>query len=159
MRGAAQAGSGPGPLITSRRDYSDFRLRVRTRNVDGKGKSILLRRAETDLINGYNVWVCAPTVDTGQSVPIGSIGKCIDFPGRTRPPLDVQAASVPVPIGEWYTLEITAIGNRMTTAVNETKVAEYIDESNSFKSGCIPFSCQSASLVEFRELAIQELER
>jgi serine/threonine protein kinase len=159
LRGAAPNGGGPGALVTSRRDYSDFRLRVRTRNIDGKGKHVILRRAETDLINGYAVWVCAQTVATGEAVPVGSIGKCVDRPGRTRPPLDVQAASVPVPMGEWYTLEITAIGNRITTAVNETKVAEYIDESNSFKSGCIPFSCQSASLVEFRELAIQELER
>jgi hypothetical protein len=59
--------------------------------------------------------------------------------------------------GNWYTLEITALGNHITTAVNGTVVAEYEDPGRPFESGGIALVGRSDATVRIKEIKIQEL--
>ncbi len=158
MRGTSRIPEGPAALVTKRNDYSNFRLRVVTSNLDGKGKQIHLRRSATDSVNGYGVMVCSDTLNNPQPVGVGSIGKYINHPYRAKPPMIIGASPSSIRIGEWYILEITVVGNHITTAINGRKVAEYTDQDNSYDKGEISFVCQASSMIQYKQILVEELD-
>ncbi len=68
----------------------------------------------------------------------------------------MSADFVPIALGELYTLEITAVGNRVTTSVNGKQVAEYLDDEESFKSGELTLVCRGDSVIQYRDVLIAE---
>ena len=111
-----RGGQGPAWLSTKRSDYEDFLLHVRVLNVPGAGEIVLRRTCNNKVTNGYTIHA------NGSDAPIGSICKLVDHPYRGRISWDVTAQAVPIPMGEWYALDITSIGNRITTLVKVLSV-------------------------------------
>ncbi len=66
------------------------------------------------------------------------------------------ASTSPIAFGELYTLEISVMGNRLTTSVNGKRVAEYLDEQQPFKSGGILLACRGDSTIQYKEISISE---
>jgi Domain of Unknown Function (DUF1080) len=68
-----------------------------------------------------------------------------------------MAESVPTPLNEWNNLDVTAVRNRVTVAVNARRVAEYTDASGWNAAGAIAVSAWPKSVVQFQEIMIEEL--
>ena len=106
--------------------------------------------------SGYGVVVGGDTSWKGVTFPVGSTFKAVNRPRNGLISWNVEAEPSSVSVGEWSTIEISAIGNRITTFVNERKIAEYTDGASLFKSGRITLSCWQSS-IQFKETLIQEL--
>jgi hypothetical protein len=150
----------PAVLLTTRSDYTNFRLRARILN-EGQRKRIKVRmRANADMTHttdGYGVRVGGTRSAIGDEIPLGSINDDEKRLRKDRIDWAVVAEAVHVELGDWYTLEISAIGNRMTTSVNGTKVAEFADETNPFLAGRIALICRARDTIRFKEISIKEL--
>ncbi len=152
---------GPGNfavLVTERQDFTNFRLRVKYRfQEDGVGWIDIRRSTSGEAVNAYRVklgiW---PTADRWQ-VPIGSITRLNDYHYGPGFGWDQKAETMPVPIDQWNTLEIQAVGNRITTSLNETVVASYTDDWSSYGSGAIALNARQDSIVQFQDIRIEEL--
>ncbi|MFO0961034.1 MAG: DUF1080 domain-containing protein, partial [Isosphaeraceae bacterium] len=146
-----------GGLITDRADYSDFRLSARVYN-DGMGKTLWVRRTEdAATYNAYGIRVGGVIDGFGKQVPLGSINKAIGRPLNGPITWNVEAAPVNVPFNDWYDIELTAIGNKITSYVNGNKVAEFTDGTNSHPSGHIVLSTRSDVTARYKEITIQEI--
>jgi serine/threonine protein kinase len=157
-KGGGRTGE-PSLLVTTRADFTNFRLRMRVTQPDGMAKQVIVRAGLKDgTINGYRVQMRG--VDTaGVLRSAGSMAKAREAPRNAAISWDVLAKDVAIPAGRPYELEIVAKGNTFTTSVNGKKVAEYKDEQNSFPSGRILLACQSATTneVRFSKIEIMEL--
>ena len=119
-------------IVTQRQDLANFHLRVKFREDDHRaagGGNIEIRRSPVgDNRNGYlvcrGVW---PAIGTEQT-PVGSITKMSNHPYWHGIAWQKRAEPIPVAVNVWNTLDITAIGNRITTSVNGRRVAEYLDD-------------------------------
>jgi len=158
-KGGGQVGR-PSLLETVRNDFGDFRLRMEISNPDDTSKQIVLRAEINDgKINGYRIRLNgtdAPYPD----VPAGSISKAVAAERGAVITWDTPAKHVPVEDGRPYILEVTAIGNTITTYVNGAMVAEYKDIATAFHSGRILLICRAKSDAEihFRKIEIQDLQ-
>lgn len=60
--------------------------------------------------------------------------------------------------GEWYTLEVIALGNRIVVRVNGTQVVDYDDPAGTFRKGHI--TLHSGDLlgpsVQYRKVEVKE---
>jgi hypothetical protein len=147
-------------LPTTRRDYSDFRLRARIFNVGSGGRiKVRMVAAEdpTHVRDGYGIRVGGTRSAIGDWIPLGSIQEDSGRPRKTRIEWDVLAEGVPAELGSCYTLEITAIGNRISTSINGKKVAEFVDETNPALAGKIALFCRARDAIRFQEISILEL--
>jgi hypothetical protein len=147
-------------LQTKRTDYSDFRLRARVLHV-GRGGRIKVRMVAGDdpalVRDGYGIRVGATRPAIGDRIPLGSIQEDTGRPRKSRIDWDVLAEELPVEPGSWYTLEISVIGNRISTSVNGKRVAEFVDESNPVLAGRIGLFCRAREAIRFQEISILEL--
>jgi hypothetical protein len=117
-------------------------------------------RSRTDAIHtrdGYNIRVGGTLLGSGDAIPLGSIQKDKDQPRQVQLEWDVLAKMVHVGVGSCYTLEITAIGNRISTSINGVMVAEYVDPATPFLIGKIGLFCQRREAIRFQEISILEL--
>jgi hypothetical protein len=69
---------------------------------------------------------------------------------------DAAAKPVPVPAGQWCTLDITAFGDRLQVAVNGKIVGNLVDQAREFPRGRIILCQQQRAVVEFRNIEIKE---
>ncbi len=143
----------PGVLLTDRRDFTDFSLRVTLRYLStGRGRIEIRHTGDNDEMSGYQV-LCAPA----NGVPAASVGRARE--PRYGAALDFLKRATPIPlqVDQWYTIEIKARGNRIVTSLNDTTVLDFTDAENSYKSGGIAMICAFDSKVQIREITIKEL--
>jgi serine/threonine protein kinase len=148
-------------IVTQRQDLANFHLRVKFREDDHRaagGGNIEIRRSPVgDNRNGYlvcrGVW---PAIGTEQT-PVGSITKMSNHPYWHGIAWQMRAEPISVAVNVWNTLDITAIGNRITTSVNGRRVAEYLDASGWYGAGGIGFVVWGNSVLQFQDIMIQEL--
>ncbi|MDB5351821.1 MAG: hypothetical protein JWN86_3068 [Planctomycetota bacterium] len=154
VAGMGTADNGLAWLSTVRNDFADFRLRVRVFNGGSTGGVAIRRSLRKDnATSGYAIRLCG----RDETVPAGSISKAVDVPFTQAPAWNRRADFVSIPAGAWYTVEIAAIGNRITTFVNGKKVAEFVDQEMWFKSGDITLDSQSAATVNYKDILIEEI--
>jgi formylglycine-generating enzyme required for sulfatase activity/serine/threonine protein kinase len=141
-------------LYTTRGDYKDFHLRAEVRiNAPGDG-GILVRMAPPAdppaAIGGYEVQLMGDpdhASPTASIIPHGS-----DVMGR-----GVRGRGDLTRTGEWFTMEVSAIGGKLTVAINGREVVSYRDEAPR-TSGHIAFqSFTEGTEVSFRNIEIAEL--
>jgi hypothetical protein len=92
-----------------------------------------------------------------QERPAGNVTKLIDYRygdrfGPARESLHVGAGE-----NAWHTLVIEADGDRITTFVGDTRVDEFRDAKQPYRSGGIALVCRGDSIVQFQQIMIQEL--
>jgi endonuclease YncB( thermonuclease family) len=146
-------------LLSNRTDYRNLTLKLRVLNAGGDHcRRIHVRHCtKDDMSSGYAIKLSLPSNDAGQSstAPIGSIKKM--SPKQSYDVWDVEATPPPIGGGEWYDLEISAIGNRIVTVVNGRKAAEYTDPVNSYSTGGLAFACLFDATIQVKNLEIKEL--
>ncbi len=70
----------------------------------------------------------------------------------------VSIRESPVPAGQWFDMDILAVGNRITIKVNGQVTADWTDAKKRFGSGHIVLQQHNANtVVEFRKIEIKEL--
>ncbi len=142
-------------LLSQRQDFTNFRFRAQFRHTRGKFGWIELRRASRET-NGsfYRVATGIFKVEHGST---GSVGPATDYIYGTQFFYESKS-EIPSPEENiWYTLEIAAIGNRITTSVNGTKVVEYVDEQARYRRGAIALGAGAGTTIQFREVMIEIL--
>jgi hypothetical protein len=138
-------------LFTERGDFKDFHLRAEVR-VNEDGNSGIYFRTPFGLPlgddaspGGYEAQILhrydKPAFLTGS------------LQGLVKAPILALAAD------EWFTMEITAVGNELTVKVNNKTTAHYVDEKRTSMQG--HFALQvwqpATTVVQFRKIEIKEL--
>ncbi len=145
-------------IASEKTDFRDFHLRLRVKNNDGNSKQIVFRATtDIDTQNSYGVSLGGTITGAGTPIAIGSINKAVNRPHVGRITWDVPAKSVDLPIGKWYTLQIRAVGGKITTFINDEKVAEYEDRGSYYQSGQIRLIARAKTTIEYESIEIQEL--
>ncbi|MBT6157241.1 MAG: SUMF1/EgtB/PvdO family nonheme iron enzyme, partial [Planctomycetaceae bacterium] len=156
-----------GYLFSERGNYADFQLYAEVR-VSERGNGGLYFRSESgftfDLANvggkgsapvGYEAEI-ATAKSTGATSPTGTVYRlCADlYTSDRRSP----ASSDEVTADEWFTLEVVAVGNHITTKVNGKTVVNFMDESSLARNGhFILHSKTPPNTVAFRKILVKEL--
>ncbi len=154
-RGGGERGK-PGLLLTNYRDFKNFQLRVTARYPEkGAGRIEIRHTGSSDNISGYQVSHGANR-GAGQP-PAGSIGRAIESRIGGRIDWDHKAESLPLDVDQWYTIEITAIKNRITTSVDGKSVLDFTDTAGAYTSGRIAVICFYSSHVQIKEILIKKL--
>ena len=61
---------------------------------------------------------------------------------------------------EWFTQEVTAVGNHITIKVNGRTTADFVDEKNTFRTGHLALQHHDAATrVQFRRVEVKELSK
>jgi hypothetical protein len=151
--------SGPEGWLRSEGRYADFRLRVEFRFLTEDADSGVYVRAQTDelFIRGwpnrtYQVQLRNPA-GTSPFPPVGGLFRhgLPDGPIRFDP---ADSARLSKPAGEWQTLEIEAVGERLAVRLNDEALMEAEGLVN--PDGHIGLQGE-AGAVEIRAIAIEEL--
>jgi hypothetical protein len=149
--------AGGGVLLTERSDYGDFILRITARYVQkGRGQIEIRHTGADDTTSGCHI---SHGGAGGQEVPIGSIGRPLDSRYLGRNDWYRKAQWVPLPVDEWYTIEINAVRNHIKITLNEHPVLDFVDPTQTHASGGIAMLIGHTSHIQIREILIRELSR
>jgi hypothetical protein len=145
-----------GYLITDRGDYADYRLRVEAQ-LDAKADSGVLLRLQpfppegvTHRERGYEVQMNCEARGTNQT------GGLFVSPPVSGPFVAYRQERALAPANEWFTLEVTVQGGRITTRVDGKASADYTDPVRHFARGHIGLQ-YARGVVRVRKVEIQEL--
>ncbi len=158
---------GHATLVTKRRDFRDFRLRVTLMYKEPLGTGhIQLRRSEAAgkwygyLVTDGGWWNVRQDgqrqiADQGWFPAIGSVAK---HGGRgVYGPWALLSKPVPYTSPHWNVIEVTTLTNRISTTVNAITVSEYVDDDEPHASGSIALVCNGTWNVRIRSVEIQEI--
>jgi Tfp pilus assembly protein PilF/tRNA A-37 threonylcarbamoyl transferase component Bud32 len=135
------------------RVFGDFHLRLETMLAEGNSSAIQFRQGST---GWYIVQVEGTNAVPGRHT--GDLG--FSTKGLTAPmptPLAQANPVIPLKPGEWFRVEIVAIGAKITVLVEGKVVVTFEDEGRRFSSGAIHLVCRGKSKVHFRKIEIKEL--
>jgi hypothetical protein len=143
-------GTGPAAsrIHTPRGDYKNYHLRVEAR-ISDQGAAGVVVRAPLGSFKGYEAKINSTHPSPNKT---GSLEAWV--PGKA-----VNVASVresPVPFGEWFTMEIIALDNRLIVIVNGKTTADTIDVDGDYISGHIALRYVANAQIEFRTIEIKE---
>jgi serine/threonine protein kinase len=150
----------PAILVTQRNDFTNFRLRARFRYPEAGGGSIEIRyhydakgKSRSSYPVAHGLWPSGHQY----AVPPGRINKLTGHRYGAGSGWNQPSEPITVTQNTWNTLEIEAVGNRISTAINGKKTAEFTDNDAGFSSGAIALSCLYHSVVQFQEIKIEEI--
>ena len=143
-------GSGPAShLFSQRGDYQNFRYRVEAQINDRGNSGQYFRTAfGPGFPSGYEAQINATHTD---KIRTGSL-----YLPRVKEVLVLDKA--PHKPGEWFTQEVTAVGNHIVIKVNGKTTVDYKDPKNLHSKG--HFALQGhdpGTVVKFRKIEVQEL--
>ena len=155
-KGSRQIGK-PLRLVADQTNYRNFKLFIRILNEDSAPLSAIIRYSSSvDHYDGYGIATVGGVTSDGALLHRGSIYRAerSGFTDRIS-----RQASEPTNVapGEWYTVEITAIGGRIRTAVNGVVVSEYKDPGTPFAEGGMVLTGRSDAIAHIKEIKIKEL--
>lgn len=148
-----------GSLFTTRNDYRDFHLRMEAR-VTGKDAHLcaVLFRAQDQPIEpggaltsaiGYQVLISPILGDNKRGTLVAR-----NINGETV----TRVTFVRGQLGEWFTLDVRAQGDRVTTQVDSLTGTMFLDEKRQYaRAGHIGLLHLGNAGVEFRKIEIKEL--
>jgi serine/threonine protein kinase len=144
-------------LMTNRSDYADYQLRVEAMLDESADSGIHLRMESLPggvvqgNERGYEVQL---NLEPSTNVQAGGLFVA------PAPPDQAFAAHREERLlakpNEWFTLDVSARGGRITTAINGTTASDYTDPTKRFTRGQIGLQ-YTRGLVKFRRIEIKEL--
>jgi hypothetical protein len=146
VENGALTGKGHGYIVTTRSYSKDFHLRVEGRFAGAESYGAVLWRATPDF-QGYEVIVNRATANNVGSMQL-----------RTQGLSASTGTGVPVAPGEWFVMDILAVGKQVTVKVNGKIATDYLDTDNDFKIGQVALRHPAKGLLEFRKIEIKELK-
>jgi len=150
-------GSGPSShLFSERGDYENFRYRVEVMiNDHGNSGQYFRTQFGPDFPKGYEAQINSTH---GDRIRTGSLYPAFN-PKLTKEQRDkIIVLDQLVKPDEWYTQEVTAIGNHIVIKVNGKTTVDYVDEKNTYTKG--HFALQGhdpGTVVKFRKVEVIEL--
>jgi hypothetical protein len=146
--GTLTSGGESGYLVTKKNTFENFQLHVVTQIDVGANSGIMFRVPEGKAPLGYEAEI--NTTDPEQS---GTLGVTTD---KWRCLVLVKKS--PVPSNRWYTMLITAEGNRFEISINGKIITRYIDIDSQFTEGAIALQHgRERAAVSFKKIRIKEL--
>ena len=122
-------------LATQRADFRDFRMRMVARWAGERAAWVCVRSDMTpDLMKGYAVHIGGGKEPDGTTLSPGSITTLRGLGKGVRVKCDQPAKEVGIGKGDWYTLDVEAVGDRICTSVNGKSVAEFTDPQRLYAS-------------------------
>jgi hypothetical protein len=149
------AGPGTYTVLNTKRDYSDFHLRLETMPSRGVAGSIDFRWKGPLAAGSFYSISIAGSVDgpgpqkTG-NIQLWTAGKRADVGSASDPP-------APLAPGRWFPMEIIAVGDTIRVLVEGREVAHYRDPKRTLTSGPIGLFCRPGATMRFRNLQIKDL--
>lgn len=140
---------GEGYLVSNRKDFQNFRLRVEVRLDSGANSGVFFRSAipKVQSPQGYEA-------ELTESLA-GSLLVAAPNPADR----DLAMARKGVPAKTWFMVEVLAQGNHFTIWLDGQQVVDFVDTKNRHSRGGIalqkPFA--SKTEVQFRRIEIKEL--
>jgi hypothetical protein len=159
--GILTGSSGPNPasyLLTERRDFMNFHLRVETMVCQGVSRFIRFRVDETDVTRPrfFSV-VIEGTRHEARKFPT-TIGTLIHIDDLERPTTLAEAdPAVAIRPNEWFVVEVIAEGDLIRVRVRGTEVVRYHVRRIKSAPGAIGLACPPNSRVAFRKVEIKKL--
>lgn len=152
------SGTKPGHLFSERGDYADFIYRVEARINDGGNSGQYFR---APFVKSFPTYYEAQ-INATHSDPIrtGSL-----YPHFNRKLTDEQKKQIlvfkaPHKPDEWFTQEITAIGNHIVIKVNGQTTVDFVDESNKSMKGHFAFQFHDPTCkIQIRKVEVKELPK
>jgi hypothetical protein len=152
-------GSGPhSHLFSERGDYENFRYRVEVAINDHGNSGQYFRTAfGPDFPKGYEAQINSTH---GDRIRTGSLYPAFN-PKLTKEQRDkIIVLDQLVKPDEWYTQEVTAIGNHIVIKVNGKTTVDFVDENNTYMKG--HFALQGhdpGTVVKYRKVEVIELPK
>jgi len=144
------AGEKASSFVSPRDDYQNFHLRIEARVADLTTGGVLLR-APFGQSNGYEVRLNSNALDPNKT---GSL--LAHLQGKTTMLANVNES--PVPIGQWFLLEMIAQDNRITVKVNGKATADAVDVGSMFTSGHLVLRHDANSTIDYRKIELREFK-
>ena len=156
VQSGAIVGTGPAShLFTKRADYTDFHVRAECW-ISDKGNSGLYFRTKfgPGFPKGYEAQINATHTD---KIRTGSLYPSFNPSKEDRQKI-VVLNDAPHKPDEWFTQEVTAVGNHIIIKVNGKKTVDFVDPQNTYTKG--HFALQQhdpKTVVKFRKIEYKEL--
>jgi len=150
--------SGPkaGHLFSERDDYTDFVYRMEAKINDvGNSGQYFRARFQKSFPPGYEA-----QINVGHRDPIktGSLYPAFNrrLTAEQRKKLIVLKA--PHNADEWFTQEVTAVGNHIIIKVNGTTTVDFVDDTNAFTKGHFAIQYHDPTCkIQVRKVEVKEL--
>lgn len=150
-------GKSAGHLFSDRGDYTDFVYRMEAKINDvGNSGQYFRAKFEKGFPPGYEA-----QINFGHRDPIktGSLYPAFNrrLRGEQRDKLLVKKA--PHAAEEWFTQEVTAVGNHITIKVNGQQTVDFVDDSNAFTKGHFAIQYHDPTCkIRVRKVEVKELK-
>lgn len=151
-------GTKPGHLFSERGDYADFIYRVEAKINDGGNSGQYFR---APFVKSFPTYYEAQINAThSDKIRTGSL-----YPGFNRNLTPEQKKQIlvydaPHKPDEWFTQEITAIGNHIVIKVNGKTTVDFVDDSNKSMKGHFAFQFHDPTCkVQIRKVEVKELPK
>ncbi|MBI3821508.1 MAG: DUF1080 domain-containing protein, partial [Planctomycetes bacterium] len=139
----AIVGPGNSYLSSARSDYKNFHLRLEARC--------------TAAADSSSVWVRVSPAQEGYEIWVNSLLKTAgDLYVRNKKSSIPKGSGAKVPPGQWFTMEVIAVGERITVKVNGKTTTDFTDVGSGLRSGRIAIRGLSGA-PEVRKIEIKEL--
>jgi serine/threonine protein kinase len=139
-------------LVSERTDYRDFHLRAQVRINHGGNSGIYFR---SELLADWHSRGCIGyEADINNTDPGGKTGSLRRYP---QSPVLQQIDDELVPPDQWFTYEVIAVGNRISTLVNGKLAANVTDNTHVQGRLALQLIREDQTVVEFRKIEIREM--
>jgi serine/threonine protein kinase len=155
------AGAELSHLYSERTDFTDFHLRVEARFTLGMNSGIWFRSSSEPLWSARDPqWPLGYEAQIEARPQISQTGSLIMVNGQEGSGRALSAvARSPVAPGEWFQMEIIAIGRNLQIRIDDRPVVDYLDERNLFARGGLALQQNGRQGgVEFRKIEIKDLK-
>jgi hypothetical protein len=152
-------GGGPSThLFTDRGDYTDFQFRVEAKINDHGNSGQYFRTAfGPGFPTGYEAQINATHADP---IRTGSLYPDSRTPLKKYKDKITVMNTAPHKPDEWFTQEVTAIGNHIVIKVNGKTTVDFEDPENLYKKGHFALQAHDpGSIMSFRKVEVKELKK
>ena len=137
----------------SRADFTNFHLRLETRQVEGDDAAVNFRWTLTgSQVRTYLICIAGTHESEHRTGDLGRITK-----GTARHYFSPARPTTRVKPGEWFTQEVIADGDTFTVIVQGEEVLRVTDSDRSISSGAIALWCPANALAAFRRIELRKL--
>ncbi len=153
-KGPTQEG-GAGYLYSERGDYQDFHLNLTTRISKNGNGGVFFRAQFGPAVPPKGL--SAPFGYEAEIRPTGEGTRTRSLLGKNGPMVILTESSVQA--GQWFTMEIVAMDNRILIKIDGRTAVDQSDSNRSFQRGHIALQCGVRTVVEFKKIELKDLSR